>query len=93
MKIVVFALMCYFASQYIQEIVSMRHQLELFEQPVPTLRAPDDNGRLAFRRFASRQRAHLRVEPFVTQALFPRDRHSNEKLVTIELAAELATAA
>lgn len=46
-----------------------------------------------FRRFASWQRSQLKIEPFVTQALFPKDRQRNENLVTIELAAGLADAA
>lgn len=54
----------------------------------------DDEGAWAlFRRFASWQRSQLKIEPFVTQALFPKDRHKNENLVTIEVSVKLAAAA
>lgn len=53
----------------------------------------DEDAWSLFRRFASWQRSQMRIEPFVTQALFPKDRHRNENLVTIELAAGLAAAA
>ena len=46
-----------------------------------------------FRRFARWQHSQLKIEPFVTQALFPKDRHRSDNLVTIELTAELAGAA
>ena len=53
----------------------------------------DEDAWSLFRRFASWQHSQMQIEPFVTQALFPKDRHRNENLVTIELPAELAAAA
>ena len=53
----------------------------------------DEDSWSLFRRFANWQRSRMKIQPFVTQALFPRDRHKNENLVTIELAAEMAKAA
>lgn len=53
----------------------------------------DEDSWSLFRRFANWQRSQMDIQPFVTQALFPKDRHKNENLVTIELAAGLAAAA
>ena len=53
----------------------------------------EEDNRALFRRFANWQRSKMKIEPFVTQALFPRNRHKNQNLVTIELAPELAEAA
>lgn len=53
----------------------------------------DEDSWALFRRFAKWQRSKMKIEPFVTQALFPGNRHKNQNLVTIELAAEMAEAA
>ena len=53
----------------------------------------DENSWALFRRFANWQRSQMEIQPFVTQALFPKHRHKNQNLVTIKLAPELADAA
>lgn len=47
--------------------------------------ASDETSWTLFRRFAGWQQTHMRIEPYVTQALSPFRRHEADNLITIDL--------